>query len=253
MKDKNIMSERPETGQIIASIALWSFSAIVITYLLTMLTSDVRDDMTIFAWSEMAFLAFNGIGYLILFKGYLKDSLFIVQISVGRFLKVVGWTVGVMILVTFVQWLLPELLPLNYSVFNALPMSEPNCLVRSGMLPMILQVPGVLMLTLLTPFTVTCLFYVTVFAPICTKRPILAYVVMAAVLALPHLYDILSYGMVMDEVTIYLLRLPLHLLACRAYQRANTVWAPIVCVAVLNLISSIAALLMYHIGWIVVI
>ena len=83
------------------------------------------------------------------------------------------------------------------------------------------------------------------FAPVCYYRPALAYIVMAVFLAFPRFCNAATYWDPATEWTLYFAQLPVHLLACRSYQKADSIWAPIL---TLSLVNGIACILLLA-GW----
>ena len=83
------------------------------------------------------------------------------------------------------------------------------------------------------------LFYTVGFAPMCCRKPWLGYLMVTVLLLLPPAFDILWRGNGEYVITVFLLQLPMHLIACWAYQMADSVWAPLVTLASFNLITSL--------------
>ena len=48
-----------------------------------------------------------------------------------------------------------------------------------------------------------------------------------------------------EELALYLAQLPLHWIACAAYHKADTIWAPIIVHMTANLLSCITIFVMY--------
>ena len=81
------------------------------------------------------------------------------------------------------------------------------------------------------------------FAPVCRRSRWLGYLVVTVVLALPCAFDILWRGETDFMVALFILRLPMHWIACWTYQKADTVWAPVATLTVFNLGTSLMALI----------
>lgn len=131
------------------------------------------------------------------------------------------------------------------------PMTEASALSLPAVILLKHPVIGMLCMVLLTPLTVSCLFYATVFAPVCANRPRLAYLAMALALMIPRIFNIWWLGNAGFEICTYLLQLPVHLLACWAYQKTDTIWAPIAAHALTNLLSGLIVVWLGVSGWIV--
>lgn len=67
---------------------------------------------------------------------------------------------------------------------------------------------------------------------------------MAIILAVPRAMNALTFWPLDQEVLLYLAQLPLHMIACYAYQKADTVWAPIAVHTAANLAYGLLFLLM---------
>ena len=51
--------------------------------------------------------------------------------------------------------------------------------------------------------------------------------------------DILWRGDAQLQIPLFLLNLPIHLIACWSYQKADTVWAPLATLSIFNLVTSL--------------
>ena len=134
---------------------------------------------------------------------------------------------------------------LGLAAFGTLPVAEVELFVLSS--EIIRQVPlfGILCMTILTPVSISCLFYATAFAPAACNRPWLGYLLVAVILAFPRVCNAVTYWNPTEELQLYLIQLPLHLLACWAYQKADTVWGPIICLSITNLAAALLHLLLF--------
>ena len=103
---------------------------------------------------------------------------------------------------------------------------------------------GTLCHTLITPIAVVGLFYVVGFAPMCCRKPWLGYLAVTILLMLPAAFDILWRGGAALVIATYILNLPMHLIACWSYQKADTVWAPLTVLSIFNLITSLVSMLL---------
>ena len=60
---------------------------------------------------------------------------------------------------------------------------------------------------------------------------------------IPLALDINWRGGADYKLYVYFLQLPIHLIACWSYHKADTIWAPITCLAIFNLVTSLLGLL----------
>jgi hypothetical protein len=98
---------------------------------------------------------------------------------------------------------------------------------------------GTIALSVFAPINICTLFYCGVFAPVCYKKPWLAYLCIAVVTLIPPVINILWRGDAAFMLIGYLVQLPIHLLACWSYQKTDNVWTPLVSLVITNLLTSI--------------
>lgn len=243
------MFDRPENGQIIGGGFYWIVCYVVIPLFSTVFVALFSGTLTAATWLDILIYGINFSAMTLLFRSYLKDSFWNVRLNIKRFVIIALIGAGLMFFISARVLLWGIEFGWTPSLW-AYPLSETSVLISAGSMVLGNPLFGTLCMTLLVPFTVSCMFYSTVFAPICVNRPVLAYIVTAVLLFLPRLYNLLYFGEGYYELMIYLLQLPLHLVACWTYQKADTVWAPIVSISVANLLSSLLLLLFQHVGYI---
>ena len=88
----------------------------------------------------------------------------------------------------------------------------------------------------MTPLTVSCLLYGCVFAPMCVKKPWLAYVVTIVLALAQKLMIFACFHSYEEQIALFWLQLPMHLIACWSYQKTDTIWTPIAVHMIANLI-----------------
>ena len=79
----------------------------------------------------------------------------------------------------------------------------------------------------------------------CYKKPWLAYLCIAVITLIPPVVDILWRGEATLVLSVYLIRLPIHLLACWSYQKTDNVWTPLVSLVITNLLTSVTQILLF--------
>ena len=163
------------------------------------------------------------------------------RIDTKGFFKTVGTCVTLMITFAFFMFRLfllqgDELMAM--AAFGILPLAEVDLFTLSSYVIIMNPIFGTVCMAVLVPFSISCLYYATSFAPVCCSRPWLAYIVVAVVIAFPRVCNGLTYWLPMEELILYLVQLPMHLLACWSYQKTDTVWAPIAVHALTNLVTS---------------
>ena len=245
------MYDRPENGPVAASAVYWVVCYFMIPFVTLFLSWILYYDLTTFVGVDIVTYFVNFLCMLALFRSYLSDSFLEVQLNLPRFFKTV-LVAGVLVLIVEIglifwgfRWEIPGTL-------CAYPISETSVVASTSVIIIGNPLLGTLCMTVLTPVTVSCMFYATVFAPLATKNPKLAYIVTAVLLLLPRLLSSWWLNDGIYDLSIYLLQLPVHLIACWSYQKSNTVWAPIVSLGVTNLLISLLLWMLSLIGYIYV-
>ena len=126
---------------------------------------------------------------------------------------------------------------------NFFPISEFTMNMVPGLLLADHPIVTILVFTLFSPFAVGGMFYAVGFAPLASRKPWLGYLMVTVALAIPSAFDILWRGQADMVIPLFLLNLPIHLIACWSYQKADTVWAPIATLSIFNLVTSILSML----------
>ena len=176
----------------------------------------------------------------LLMLSYFKEEWFMFTTDLRYYIKHIALTVG-MILVT-------ELLFLSSMFFrnlNIIDMLEwlPVVEMFNSHTPLFViqlqPIVGTIVLSVFPPISICVLFYCLGFAPICEKKPWLAYLCIALITLIPPVIDILWRGQAAMTLSGYLVRLPVHLFACWSYQKTDNVLTPMLSLAITNLILSI--------------
>ena len=249
---QQVIVNAPEKKTIIAGLSYGLISILGISRIMALMSYGYPGDLGALAWMELFYLTINAIILLFIFGRHLAESWFEVTLDVKKFIRTILVTCGYILMYAVAVFMTDHLFP-EVNVFNVIPISESSSLIHGTLVLAEKPLLGVAAMTLLAPVTISCLFYGTVFAPLCSEHPVRAYIVMAIVLAVPHLYNILIKGWPEFEIITYLLRLPIHLWACRAYQKTDTIWAPIISLSIANLVCSIVVAVLFHIGFLYVV
>lgn len=91
----------------------------------------------------------------------------------------------------------------------------------------------------LGPFVEEILFRGVIFAPLCKKSPLLAYVLSMTAFAGLHILSFIGVQHWAVLLFSFLQYLPAGFVLCWSYQRSRSIWAPIVLHGLLNLYSSV--------------
>ena len=233
-----IMNDDTEKGMHFALFAYWIFAFGVMPSWMPLFGDGFWDNLPVISWFEIAYHVINGVVIAIMLKTYLKDSFLNVQLDPKGFLKTVGFSVLAMLAVAA---------GLRYCLGRGMtdiyPIKEMSVALTSGLLVKQQPIFGTICLSLFTPFAVVGLFYVSIFAPVCRRNRWLGYVVVTVLMAVPCALDILWRGQASLTILIFILQLPMHWIACWTYQKADTVWAPVLTLAIFNLGTSLMAFL----------
>ena len=228
------MTDRPENGMTFAMVFYGFIAFILLPVYIVYMGVDVWDKTDMLVWLELVYHGLGGVVVAVMFMSYLRDSFLNVQLFTKNFVKIVAIATAIMLTLA---------LGLRFALGLAYPIHELTITMYVGFMLEGQPLWSTLCLSLLSPFAVACIFYATGFAPLCCKKPWLGYLVVALVVAIPLALDVNWRGGAEYALLTYLLQLPIHLIACWSYQKADTIWAPITCLAIFNLVTSLLCLL----------
>lgn len=237
-----IMLDQPDKYAVGGAAAYGLFSYVLIPFVLYWVSFGFNGDPNFRFAGQLAHHGINFLVALWLFREYLRDAFLTVQTEANMVIRTVARSAVEMAVYFIGLW---SVLPAFDGQFwidlllGSLPIGEVDLLMFSADFIYVSPIFGSLVFILLTPVTTTCLYYAMGFAPVCYKKPWLAYVVVALVLAIPRVINSVLFWGADQELAIYLGQLPIHLLACKAYQKCDTVWAPIFCLMIANLAACV--------------
>ena len=238
----------PERTTFMAGLAYGVIAFFTFPFLALYFSQGFRDSGSL-SWFEIVYHVINFFAAIYIFRDYLKDSFMDVECNLKPFLSTVTECT---ILILAYSFLLPRFLPSFLSEhaailsYDALPPTvEMEIFNTTRNLILVNPVIGTVCTVLLAPVTISCLYYASGFAPVCGNYPWLAYPVVAVALAIPRICNALTFWPFEEELILYLVQLPVHIIACAAYQKTDTVWAPIAVHAIVNLLGSILLLFSY--------
>ena len=246
MDFSKMMFEQPEKHTIGSGIAAWVICFFIVPYMMVWLTMELFDAQ-ILSYYVLTGFVFCFVLTLPIFFSFLRESLFVVSLDKKNFLKSVLSGTLQLIMVAVLLAALNFLIPDAY-FFYAVPFSL--CSPQILTIDMLVGSPiyAFIVLTFLTPVVICCLFYSSIFAPLCNNRPGMAYLVMALVLFIPHLVDLVWHIDARIVVTRYLLQPPLHLCACAIYQKTDSIWVPLCSLTLVNLLCNLPVLIAVQAG-----
>lgn len=244
-----MMIEKPDAHIAGSGVAYWFFAYFFWPSLISLsVVSPVG--LSHEAWVEIGYHLLNFLIVLFFFHTYLKEAFLTVQISTKQVLGTAAVCAAAIVVLKVAMWILfaagrNELFA--QMALDSLLTTEADLLYFSTALIGDQPLWGTLCLVILTPVTISCLYYASVFAPICTKRPWLAYLLMAVLPVLPRLSLAFCLWPIEQEMAIYLVQLPVHMIACWSYQKTDTVWTPILVHFMSNLVLAMLMLWVFGI------
>lgn len=249
--ETTVMWDRPSSRAVAGGFSYNILTFWLLPFVCLLMMQGSFDNVSTASGVEMGFHAVNFLAAVYIFWRYLRDSFINVQINLKAFFSVVWKSILlVMAAAVFLYYVamcfLDEHAPLG--AFGALPLFEMDLFVLSGVMVGTHPVLGTVCAVLLGPVTVSCLYYATIFAPMANRHPVLGYLVTAVCIAVPRISNALTYWIPEEELVLYLVQLPVHMLACRAYQKADTVWAPIAVLMAVNAIASVVLHVLWALG-----
>ena len=234
------MSSKPEKIQIFALIPCWLWVFVLLPMFMPFLGLGIWEHDEISVWLEIGYHVANGILMLMIISGHLKEEWFMVTTDVRYYLKHILLTVGLIIVA--------ELMILGNLSFSGINIQDMlQCLpvvemfVSHTPLYLIHLKPlfGTIALSVFAPINICTLFYCGVFAPVCYKKPWLAYLCVAGITLIPPIVNILWRGEAIFVLGGYFVQLPIHLFACWSYQKTDNPWTPLITLVIINLLTSI--------------
>ncbi|MBQ6715680.1 MAG: hypothetical protein IJN21_04060 [Clostridia bacterium] len=233
-------TSKPEKIKIIILIFSWIWCFVLLPLYMPFLGFGLWEQRELSVWLEFGYHAANGLLMLWVIFSYLKDEWFMVSTALRFYLKHIALTVGLAVGVEVV-WLGT----LSFFGFDIAGMLEwlPVVEMTISQTPRLLidtePIYGAIAVSVFAPISICALFYCLGFAPVCYKKPLLAYLCIAVITLIPPIIDILWRGQAEFVLIGYLVRLPVHLLICWSYQKTDNVWTPLVSLAAVNLLISI--------------
>lgn len=234
------MNSKPEKIQMFAMIPCWVWIFILVPMFMPFLGLGLWEQWEVSVWLEIGYHVVNGIALFLIMFSYLKEEWFMVTTNVLYHLKHVALTVGLILVAEFA--LLCTLFNCGVDItnmFENLPIAEMSVSHTPLFLIDLQPIFGSIVLSVFAPVSICALFYFCVFAPICYKKPVLAYIGVAVATLIPPVIDIIWRGNAPLVMSGYLVQLPIHLLACWSYQKTDNAWTPIISLAAVNLVMSI--------------
>lgn len=231
------LTERPDTSKVIFGCFYWFAYLVLIPSVLTFLFFAVEDELKGGILVQNVFFIGNFAVCCFAFRDFLSSSLWNLkyhkETCVDEIISALGMVPiysGVLLLLSVVFYPVLEMVFASFPIYDSCFISVGVVLLPEGVLL------AILCIVFLVPVTIGCLYYGVCFAPLWERKPWMGYVGVAVVSLLPQIYLYSGYAGNLG-LGCWLVKLPIHLYACRLYLRTNTVWCPIIFLAVLNALS----------------
>lgn len=224
----------PKTGAIVAGsifLPMYFFGlSIVLGLLFYFLDIDTTATHGMFVM-QFVHSSVTVIAVLLIFRNFLKDSIApLGERSFGRFMLdlVIGYGACV---------IMANTLAIVYEALSITPPNENNDLVFEMLLHK--PIPMAFTVVILAPIIEECLFRGILFAPLCRKCPIAAYIVSSVVFAGLHIIAGIGVNTPFELFLCFLQYLPHSLVLAWVYQRTRSIWGSIALHAMINAISTV--------------
>ena len=242
-----MMLDEPDAYTVGTGLGYWLFAFLLLPALLSLplLSGLGLTDAGNEIWIELGYHAVNFVVIFLTFFTYLKDAFFALWLKPKKVFGTAAICALIIVLLKIVIFLLASFSGNQLfaeAAFGTLLTTEMDLMYFSTALMVEQPLYTMLFVVLLTPITTSCLFYGSVFAPVCTSRPKLAYVLAALTPAVAHLLIVFCMWPMSQQMAIYLIQIPVHLIACWSYQKTDTIWTPILTHMLSNLVLALLML-----------
>ncbi len=231
------MTDSPERSQTLGGLAYGVIPFVVLPFTLILMIIGV-EDYGPYIFLEYLYQSVSLVALLVIFRSYLQDSWLNVTLREKDVLVTTLAAAGMICAIYILCILLTalDLIPQNLIVLGTMPMTGIELTLLPGDFIWLGGIPASLFLILAGPIITACLFYAPAFAPVCVSgKRFLAYAAAAAWLAVPRIIPSCTVWGGRKELELYLAQLPIHLIACWAYQKTNTLWTPIFALMLSNI------------------
>lgn len=232
-----LISEPPPTVLACVSTFAGMLSVTISPLVLTLLMIGSRDNMVLASWLQIVYHMLNILLLVTGYREYLADSFFTVQIETDRLISTLAVAVGSILILSGGTFIYHLIWGEQWLALAMVPITETEMLMVNSYLVEVNPIFGSLCMILVVPFTISCMYYGSGFGTVCARNPWLGYLVVAVLIAIPRLAAAATYAIPSEELQLYLVQLPVHLIACWTYQKSDTIWGPIFTLMITNLLS----------------
>ncbi len=237
-----LMYNRINTGHIIAIYIYWFMAFIFVPFAIPFLAYGLWSNTSILSWIECIYYLLNAVVMVILLKEHFKSSYYYARRKKKNFVYTLLIACGLMISVAVLEARLFGFITMHYTF----PLTNFEVMMSASDAVAANHIFGTFAVAVFSPVAISGLFYAPCFAPICSKRPWLAYLAVSLLLLAVSGFDILWRDNAVTVLILYALRLPIHLLACWSYEKTDSVWAPVGSLALFNLLFALLSIVGPH-------
>lgn len=231
--------DAPEKSQIGIGLFYAFVSFFAMPFFVYFLMADLKDPYLL-TWFEAAYHVINLVVAISIFREYLADALSLFWMDRKSLFLMIRVAVIVMLLyiaAIAVAGALTDSSLLDSVAMLVLPISETQILFFPIDMIYYNPIVGVICAVLLSPIIISCLYYCTGFVPAFNKWPWLGYVVVTVLVGFFQIRNNVTAWDLSTEIIMFAFQLPIHLIACWAYRRANNICAPIFTLSLANLLA----------------
>lgn len=242
---KKVMYDRPKTDLIIAAFVYWFLCYIFVPFGIVLFSVGLSEETPVTrAWLEIGYHTINGVLAVCVMRKYLANSSYNIGTEKKMFLKTSAIAALVMTVLGAAGYAVLAISGRPSDFFHYFPVVDQNLFLMTDTTVRTLPIPSLLCMTLFTPITVCCLFYSIGFAPAACRKSWLGYVSIILLFAVFHAYEYTWHLDAHSAISIFLFRLPVHLIACWAYRKTDTIWAPVLSLSAFNFMAIAACIFM---------
>ena len=236
------MTEHPEKRVLIATGAYCMLMFFMIPIVLLFLTTGFHQEDQVLSWVQLGYHVVNIFALAYIFRDHLSDCWTMVQLQTKKvLLTALAGVAAAVILVLIIRVVGPLVIEVPELAVNSVPVVELELFLFPKQLAQTQPVLGTIVVVC-SSVSVACLLYGTGFAPACSNRSWLGYLVVIGVLILHRNFYYYTVGTVEQAVSAFIVQLPIHLVACMTYHYTDSIWTPIFMLAGVNLLGCLGVI-----------
>ena len=240
--------DAPPFSHVLCSAICSILCFFTLPFILWRISDGFYDTPAVLSWFEIGFHLLIFLLVFFLFREYLSDSLLNMQLNRSEFAKTVAYSAAGMMIIALGWYLLYRYTGIDQlylAAFGTAPLTELDVLLLSGDAVVANPIFSTACVVLITPVITSGLYYGAGFSYFYNIRPWLGYLTVCLAVAFPRFCCGSTWWVPEQQVMLYIAQLPMHLICCQAYQKTDTIWAPIAAQMALNLVFSLLMHFLY--------